>query len=56
MGIAGLFKDVEPVTLAYYLHQGNIKASLMIPISLFEKIGQAVQGMSANMPAQSGQN
>lgn len=61
MGIADLFKDVEPVTLAAYLQQGKIKVSLMIPISLFEKIGQAIQGaaapvMGANMPAQPGQN
>jgi len=56
MGIAAMFKDVEPVTLAAYLQQGKIKASLMIPISLFEKIGQAVQGAAAPVMGASSKN
>jgi hypothetical protein len=60
-GIANLFKDVEPITLAAYLQDGKIKVSMMMPASLFEKIGQAVQGATApgtgaNVPAQSKQN
>lgn len=55
-GMVDVFKGMGPITVAAYVQQGKIKASVMMPASLFEKIGQTVQKMSANVPAQSSQN